>query len=74
MPSQVNPSGGFVFATILFDAGQQTDMTRLKTGSRLQLGMNLAPGDYVLQLIVTDELLKGSKATATQWLDFEIVK
>jgi VWFA-related protein len=58
----------------LYDPGPQTDMTRLKAGSRLQLGMNLPPGDYVLQLIVTDELAKGSRANATQWLDFEIVK
>ncbi|MDT5271125.1 MAG: hypothetical protein QOH49_3311 [Acidobacteriota bacterium] len=57
-----------------YDPGPQTDMTRLKSGSRLQLGMNLTPGDYVLQLIVTDELAKGSRATATQWLDFEIIK
>jgi VWFA-related protein len=57
-----------------FDIGPQTDMARLKGGSRLQLGMNLAPGEYVLQLVVTDELAKGSRATATQWLDFEIVK
>jgi hypothetical protein len=57
-----------------YNPGPQTDMTRLKAGSRLQLGLNLAPGDYVLQLLVTDELAKGSRATATQWLDFEIVK
>ena len=64
----------FTGPSVPFDPGPQTDMTRLKTGSRLQLGMNLTPGDYVLQLIVTDELTKGSRATATQWLDFEIVK
>jgi len=57
-----------------FDPGPQKDMTHLKNGSRLQLGMNLAPGDYVLQLVVTDGLAKGSRATATQWLDFEVVK
>ncbi|MFL6336394.1 MAG: VWA domain-containing protein [Pyrinomonadaceae bacterium] len=57
-----------------FDPGQQAEMTRLKAGSRLQLGLNLAPGEYVLQLVVTDQLAKGSSATATQWLDFEIVK
>lgn len=57
-----------------FDPGPQTDMTRLKAGSRLQLGMNLPPGEYVLQLVVTDELAKPGRATATQWLDFEIVK
>jgi len=57
-----------------FDPGPQPDVTRLRSGSRLQLGMNLTPGDYVLQIVVTDELAKGSRATVTQWLDFEIVK
>ena len=64
----------FTGPTTPFNPGPQTDMTRLKTGSRLQLGMNLTPGDYVLQLIITDELAKGSRAIATQWLDFEVVK
>jgi hypothetical protein len=57
-----------------YDPGPQTDPTRLRGGSRLQLGMNLAPGEYVLQLVVKDELAKGSHATATQWLDFEVVR
>ncbi|HEX8292284.1 MAG TPA: VWA domain-containing protein, partial [Pyrinomonadaceae bacterium] len=57
-----------------YDPGTQADMTRLKGGSRLLLGMNLPPGEYVLQIVVTDELAKGDRATATQWLDFEIVK
>jgi hypothetical protein len=64
----------FTGPSVPFNPGPQTDMTRLKSGSRLQLGMNLAPGDYVLQLVVTDELAKGSRATATQWLDFEVIK
>lgn len=63
----------FTGPTIPFDPGPQTHMTHLKTGSRLNLGRDLTPGDYVLQLVVTDELAKGSRATATQWLDFEIV-
>jgi hypothetical protein len=59
---------------VSYDPGPQKDMTHLKNGGRLQLGLNLTPGDYVLQIVVTDELAKGSRATATQWLDFEIVK
>ncbi|HEX7315801.1 MAG TPA: VWA domain-containing protein [Pyrinomonadaceae bacterium] len=57
-----------------FDPGPRKDVTRVKAGSRLRLGTNLAPGDYVLQVIVTDQLAKGSRATATQWLDFEVFK
>jgi VWFA-related protein len=57
-----------------YDAGKQTDMARLQAGGRLQLGSSLQPGEYVLQVVVTDTLAKGKQRTATQWIDFEIVK
>jgi VWFA-related protein len=60
--------------TQTYNPGQQTDMSHLLAGSRLQLGMQLTPGDYVLQVIVTDALAKGKNRTAAQWIDFEIVK
>ncbi|MBA3241479.1 MAG: VWA domain-containing protein [Acidobacteria bacterium] len=56
-----------------FDPGQQTG-AKYMAGSRLQLGSDLPPGDYVLQIIVTDPLVKGKYSTAAQWIDFEIVK
>ncbi|MBV9928698.1 MAG: VWA domain-containing protein [Acidobacteria bacterium] len=53
------------------------DAKRLVAGGRLQVGTELAPGDYVLQVVVTDEVAKGRKkdgtGTATQWVDFEVV-
>ncbi len=57
-----------------FDPGSQNGANYFTTGSRLRLGSDLVPGEYVLQLIVTDELVKGRHATASQWIDFEIVK
>ena len=65
-----------VYASALqpFDLGAQPVAARLGAGRRLQLGAQLPPGDYVLQVIVTDELVKGKQRTATQWIDFEIVK
>jgi len=33
----------------------------------------MAPGEYVLQIIVKD-LVKEKPRVATQWMDFEIVK
>lgn len=39
---------------------------------RLQLGANLMPGEYVLQVVVTDTLAKGKNRISTQWIDFEI--
>ena len=35
----------------------------------LKLGGTMKPGDYVLQVVVTDKL---AKTTATQWSDFEV--
>jgi VWFA-related protein len=57
-----------------FEMGNQTDLERLFAGGRLQLGSELTPGEYVLQVIVTDTLANEKYRTATQWIDFEIVK
>jgi VWFA-related protein len=58
-----------------YNAGQQTDMKRLDAGGRLIVGGNLEPGEYVLQVTVTDLLAKNKRqSTATQWIGFEINK
>ena len=49
----------------------QTDLKRIATGARLQLGRALTPGEYVVQIFVTDDV---SKRTATQVTQFEVVK
>jgi VWFA-related protein len=56
-----------------FDAAKQADMKNLHTGTRVKLN-GLAPGEYVLQVVVTDQLAPEKRRTATQWIDFEIVK
>jgi VWFA-related protein len=56
-----------------FDPSQQTDLERLSVGGRIQLGSQLAPGEYVLQVVVTDALADKQHRQATQWMDFEIV-
>jgi len=63
----------FTGRVLPFDPGKQTDMKRLGAGGRLRLGSELIPGDYFLQIMVTDALTKGKNRTATQWIDFEIV-
>lgn len=40
----------------------------------VSLGENLLPGDYVLQVIVTDGLAKEKKRLATQYVQFEVVE
>jgi VWFA-related protein len=57
-----------------YDPSQQTDPARLRAGSRVLLGHELTPGEYVLQVAVTDALADRQHAVATQWIDFEIVK
>jgi hypothetical protein len=56
------------------DVSNQRDVKRLNAGGALQLGTNMEPGEYVLQIIVTDLLSKQKYRMATQWIDFEIVK
>jgi hypothetical protein len=52
----------------------QADWQRLIASGRLLLGGDLIPGEYVLQVIVTDPLAREKYRTATQWIDFEIVR
>jgi hypothetical protein len=55
-----------------FDPGKQTDMTNLQSAVRMRLG-GLKPGEYVLQVVVTDDLAPAKRNTAVQWIDFEVV-
>ncbi|HEX8773235.1 MAG TPA: VWA domain-containing protein [Pyrinomonadaceae bacterium] len=57
-----------------FDASGQTDLKRLVAGGALRLGTDMTPGEYVLQVVVTDMLAQDKYRTATQWIDFEIAK
>ena len=56
-----------------FDPGQQSRLGRIEAAGRLQLGAALEPGEYVLQVVVTDAIAGKSNAVATQWIDFELV-
>jgi hypothetical protein len=57
-----------------FDASKQTDAKRLGAAGRVRIGPELTPGQYLLQVTVTDALATGRAGTATQWIDFEIVE
>ena len=41
--------------------------------SAIKLGADISPGEYVLQVIVTDLLAGDKYATTSQWIDFKIV-
>jgi len=57
----------------VIEVGNQNDLERITAGGSLQLGAALEPGDYILQVIVNDTLVKGRYSTATQWSDFQII-
>jgi VWFA-related protein len=64
----------FVGKEVLLDVSNQPDLRRLATNGAVQLASEMEPGEYVLQLVVTDLLRKDRYRVATQWLDFEVVK
>jgi VWFA-related protein len=49
------------------------DPSRLSASGSLRLNVDLTPGQYVLQIAVTD-LRPKKGVTASQWIDFEVVK
>jgi len=54
-----------------YDPTGQTDVTHLRFFGGLSIGSQMEPGDYVLQVIVTDANKKG--AIASQFVEFEVV-
>jgi hypothetical protein len=51
----------------------QTNMQKIAASGALSLGNSLTPGDYVLQIVVTDNMAKEKRRTTTQFVQFEIV-
>jgi VWFA-related protein len=52
-------------------AGSST-AARMVCGGAIQLGQKMTPGDYVLQIAVTDKLAKEKHGLVTQAVDFEV--
>jgi hypothetical protein len=55
------------------DMQGQTDFQHLKMAGAIAIGEKLLPGDYILQIIVTDLLAKPKEQIATQVVQFEVV-
>ncbi len=51
----------------------QTDLLRIRNGGGIKLG-GLPPGEYLLEILVTEPHGKDKPRMANQWVDFEIVK
>ncbi|HKP37491.1 MAG TPA: VWA domain-containing protein [Pyrinomonadaceae bacterium] len=56
-----------------YSIDDQTDMKRLAASGAIQLGGEMVPGEYILQVVVTDLLAGKKNRTTTQWMDFQIV-
>lgn len=52
----------------------QTDLKEIGVVGTLSLGTQMAAGDYVMQIIVTDALAKEKYKSASQFVQFEIVE
>lgn len=52
----------------------QSDFSKIKFLGALALGGEMQTGDYVLQIVVTDNLAKAKRKLANQWVQFEIVE
>jgi VWFA-related protein len=56
-----------------FDTSRQAYIQRLAAVGTLQLSANEKPGDYFLEVVVTDLLADKNRNTTTNWIDFEIL-
>jgi VWFA-related protein len=57
------------------ETDNKTNLQQIVVGGTVTLGAELTPGEYALQVIVTDNLAKEKKyRTATRWIDFELVQ
>jgi hypothetical protein len=55
-----------------FRTDGQANAANLNFAGALALGIEMKPGDYVLQIVITDNLAKAKRNLATQWVQFEI--
>jgi VWFA-related protein len=56
------------------DLQGQTDTQHIKAAGALAIGNKLLPGDYILQIIVTDQLASAKQQVAAQFVQFEVVE
>ncbi len=56
------------------DLTGQSDFQNLKASGAMQFGKSMPPGDYILQIIVTDSLAGAKQQIATQFVQFEVVE
>lgn len=63
----------FVGAVTPVTSENQSDPRRIVMASALQLDSRMEPGEYIMQIIATTSSTQKPR-TASQWIDFEVVK
>jgi len=61
-------------ASKAIDTSGQTNSKQFGASGQLRLSDSIPPGDYVLQVVVTDRNAPEKFRTATQWIDFEVAR
>ncbi len=59
---------------IAVETAGQTDLERLKSAGAINLLSTMQTGDYILQIIITDNLAKEKRKISTQFVQFEITE
>ena len=57
-----------------FDTNSQADMKKLTLLGAIKLGAGTKPGEYFLQVIVTDPLAKKERQVASEYVGFDLVE
>ena len=57
----------------LIDKKSAVDDRRYVGGGVLRLGTRVRPGEYILEVTVTDKLAKKKQSQVSEWIDFEVV-
>lgn len=55
------------------DLNNQVDMKRIKAGGAMNLPKDMPPGDYILQVIVTDGTGRSARQTVSSHVEFQVV-
>ena len=56
-----------------FSPLDQTDPKRLVGAGVVRMGSQMIPGEYVIQIVVTDLLAKQKENVTSQWVDFDVI-
>ncbi len=57
-----------------FNTTGQTDLQRIDTSGTITLGKNIAPGNYIVQMVIFENASQTKPKITTQFVEFEIVE